>query len=205
MVFSQKLKKILKEKHISQTKLAEIMGVPVTLINKYVNGKVKNPRIETMKKITTALDVSPGYFMNEHSTADPMIYEEVTKIPVLGVVPAGIPIEAVQDVIGEVYVPAHQVKGKKVYGLKVKGDSMINAHIEDGDMVIISRDQTCDNGEIGVFLVGNEDATLKRFYKMGPVVILKADNPKYEPIVIHEDEDIQVEYLGKVLMVVRNI
>lgn len=205
MGFSEKLKDLLRKKHVSQKRLSEMLGVPVTLINKYVNGKVTNPRIETMKRISEALDVSTGYFMDENSSASPIIYEEITKVPVLGVVPAGVPVEAVQDVIGEVYVPSSKVAGKQVYGLKVRGDSMINAHIEDGDMVIVSKDLPCENGSIGVFLIGNEDATLKRFYKMGPVVVLKADNPKYEPIVIHESENIQVEYLGKVIMVVRNV
>lgn len=205
MNFSKKLKKVLFDKKISQTKLANILSVPSTLINKYVNGKVKNPRIETIKKIANALEVPCEYFLNKTTSSSPYIYEEIVKVPVLGTVPAGVPIEAVEDIIGEVYVPAQQVRNKPVYGLKVRGDSMINAHIEDGDMVVVSKEQQCNNGDIGVFLIDNENATLKRFYKMGPVIILKPENSKYEPIVIHENDNIQVEYLGKVLMVVRNV
>ena len=85
-------------------------------------------------------------------------------IPVVGRVTAGEPILAVEEVIDKIVVKKDMARGRELFALKVKGDSMINAAILDGDIVIVEKTPVCDNGDIVVALVGDE-ATVKRFYK----------------------------------------
>ena len=115
------------------------------------------------------------------------------RIPVVGVVTAGVPILAVENIEG--YLPWDGERG--CYALRVRGDSMINAGILDGDKVVVRPQQTADNGEIVVALL-DDSATVKRFHKDGSTVWLMPENPAYEPI-----DGTQAQILGKVKAVIR--
>jgi repressor LexA len=108
------------------------------------------------------------------------------EVPVLGQVPAGKPFLSEENVEGVLIIPA-DMSGGKTFALQVKGDSMIDAGILDGDKVIVKQQGTAENGEI-VCAVINGEATLKRFFKKGGVVTLKAENEKYAPIIVSEGE-----------------
>ncbi len=121
------------------------------------------------------------------------------QVPVLGVVRAGMPILAVEEVEG--YVPFAASSGfeaKKLFALKVKGDSMINAAILEGDIIIVEQTPVARNGEIVVALVEDE-ATVKTFYKENGHFRLQPENDDYEPIIVDE-----VVILGKVVSLIRN-
>ena len=115
------------------------------------------------------------------------------RIPVVGVVTAGVPILAVENIEG--YLPWDGERG--CYALRVRGDSMINAGILDGDKVVVRPQQTADNGEIVVALL-DDSATVKRFHKDGSTVWLMPENPAYDPI-----DGTQAQILGKVKAVIR--
>lgn len=115
------------------------------------------------------------------------------RIPVVGVVTAGVPILAVENIEG--YIPWDGERG--CYALRVRGDSMINAGILDGDKVVIRPQQTADNGEIVVALL-DDSATVKRFRKVGATVWLMPENPAYDPI-----DGTEAQILGKVKAVIR--
>ena len=115
------------------------------------------------------------------------------RIPVVGVVTAGVPILAVENIEG--YIPWDGERG--CYALRVRGDSMINAGILDGDKVVVRPQQTADNGEIVVALLG-DSATVKRFRKVGATVWLMPENPAYDPI-----DGTEAQILGKVKAVIR--
>ena len=115
------------------------------------------------------------------------------RIPVVGVVTAGVPILAVENIEG--YIPWDGERG--CYALRVRGDSMINAGILDGDKVVVRPQQTADNGEIVVALL-DDSATVKRFRKVGATVWLMPENPAYDPI-----DGTEAQILGKVKAVIR--
>ncbi|HEY3168635.1 MAG TPA: transcriptional repressor LexA [Candidatus Binatia bacterium] len=107
-------------------------------------------------------------------------------VPILGKVPAGKPFLSEENIEGLLSIPDDMGSGK-LFALQVKGDSMIDAGILDGDKVIVKQQGTAENGEI-VCAVINSEATLKRFYKKGGVITLKAENEKYTPITVSEGE-----------------
>jgi len=103
------------------------------------------------------------------------------EIPMMGRIAAGVPIEAIAHVSHHVAVPGSMLSGNaQHYALEVKGDSMIEAGINDGDIVVIREQNTAENGDIVVALVEDAEATLKRFRRKGGMIALEAANPAYE-------------------------
>jgi repressor LexA len=117
-------------------------------------------------------------------------------VPVMGRIAAGTPIEALQERTHEIAVPESMLSGVEHYALEVKGDSMINAGILDGDTVIIEKSQTADNGEIVVALIEGEEATLKRLRRKGDRIALEAANPRFETRIYRPD---QVHVQGRLI------
>ncbi len=123
-------------------------------------------------------------------------------IPVMGRIAAGVPIEALQDISHHVAVPGSMLSGKgQHYALEVKGDSMIEAGINDGDIVVIREQATAENGDIVVALVDDSEATLKRFRRRGNMIALEAANPAYETRVL---PDHQVKVQGRLVGLIRS-
>jgi repressor LexA len=103
------------------------------------------------------------------------------ELPVMGRIAAGVPIEAISEVSHHVAVPGSMLSGKgEHYALEVKGDSMIDLGINDGDIVVIRAQTTAENGDIVVALVEDQEATLKRFRRKNGMIALEAANPAYE-------------------------
>ncbi len=120
----------------------------------------------------------------------------VNHIPLLGTVTAGVPILATQQI--EEYIALSGVSGANLFALHVKGDSMINAGIFDGDIVVVEQTPVAENGDIVVALI-NDEATVKRFYKENGQFRLQPENDKYEPIIVDE-----CAVLGKVKTLIRS-
>ncbi|MBL8545198.1 MAG: transcriptional repressor LexA [Hyphomonadaceae bacterium] len=121
-------------------------------------------------------------------------------IPILGQIAAGVPIEAIQAEVGRITPPEDLLGAGDHFALEVRGDSMIQAGILDGDVVIIKRSETADSGDIVVALVDNEEATLKRLRKRGNSVALEAANPAYETRIFGPD---RVRVQGKLVAMIR--
>ena len=123
------------------------------------------------------------------------------ELPVMGRIAAGVPIEAISHVASHVAVPGQMLSGPhQHYALEVKGDSMIDAGINDGDIVVIREASTADNGEIVVALVEGQEATLKRYRRQGGSVALEAANRAYETRIYRED---QVRVQGRLVGLIR--
>lgn len=123
-------------------------------------------------------------------------------LPVMGQIAAGVPIEAISHVHHHVAVPGQMLKsGGQHYALEVKGDSMIEAGINNGDVVIIRESQTADNGDIVVALVEEQEATLKKYNRKGGSIELIAANPAYETRVLPADK---VRVQGRLVGLIRN-
>jgi repressor LexA len=122
-------------------------------------------------------------------------------VPVMGRIAAGTPIEAISEVASHVAVPQQMLgAGRNHYALEVRGDSMIEAGINDGDIVVIEEGAAAENGDIVVALVEGQEATLKRFRRRGGMIALEAANPAYETRVLRED---QVTVQGKLVGLIR--
>lgn len=128
--------------------------------------------------------------------------QQIREIPILGRVAAGKPALAVEHVEGTLLLPAEWAKGKEVFLLKVKGDSMSPFILPD-DYVVVRSQASAENGDVVVTLIGDE-ATVKRFFKKGRKIELRPDNERWETIHIEEDSG-EVRILGKVIGVFRKI
>ena len=127
---------------------------------------------------------------------------DAIELPVMGRIAAGVPIEAIQEISHHVTVPGSMLSGKgQHYALEVKGDSMIDAGINDGDIVVIREQTTAENGDIVVALVEDAEATLKRFRRRGNMIALEAANPAYETRML---PDHQVKVQGRLVGLIRS-
>ena len=120
------------------------------------------------------------------------------KIPLVGTVTAGIPITAIEEITDYISFQPARHYSNPLFALKVRGESMINAAILDGDMVVIEQTPYAENGDIVCALVDNESATIKTFYKEDGHYRLQPENDTMDPIIVDE-----VSILGKVVGVVR--
>ncbi|MEM6490250.1 MAG: transcriptional repressor LexA [Pseudomonadota bacterium] len=130
------------------------------------------------------------------------VLEQAREVPLVGRIAAGVPIEAIEDGARRLGVPASMVDGGgEHYALEVRGDSMIEAGIHDGDLVVIRRQATAENGDIIVALIEEQEATLKRLRRKGGMIALEAANPAYEPRVLRADK---VRIQGRMVGLIRN-
>ena len=113
--------------------------------------------------------------------------EENSEIPVLGKIAAGTPVEAIQNEVSRIPLPVNLEKNGEYFGLKVEGDSMVEAGISEGDTVIIKKTDTADNGKIVVALIDNHEAMLKRIRRKGKTIALESANRNYETKIFGPD------------------
>jgi repressor LexA len=132
------------------------------------------------------------------SSAGKPILTSMREIPIVGSVPAGKPLLSEENTEGVLAI-ANDMGSGKMFALQVKGDSMVNAGILDGDRVIVKQQATAENGQIVCAMI-NGEATLKRFYKRNGVVTLKAENENYDPITVSGGE---FRIVGRVIALMR--
>ena len=125
-------------------------------------------------------------------------------IPVVGKVRAGAPHLAVEDITEHLAIDASVARWDNTFFLKVEGDSMIDAHIQDDDFVLVKSQQTAENGDIVVAII-NDEATVKRFFRRRNKIYLEPANPTMKPIIIKESQVREMIIVGKVVMVLRQI
>ena len=142
---------------------------------------------------------------HQHPTWTPELDEiepdvsELVEIPLLGFITAGQPIERIEN-HDLIKVPSHMVR-KNTYALKVQGHSMIDDNIQDGDVIIVEKQLSAENGQSVVALINNEQVTLKKFYIEADGIRLQPANPDMEPIILKNEE---VQVLGIVSGVIRS-
>ena len=150
-------------------------------------------------------EVSRGLELTSTSRGQRQTQPRLVRIPVVGRIAAGVPIEAIEDPSDVVELPVGSVPDN-CYALRVRGSSMIEDHIDDGDLVVVRQQPSVDNGDIAVAIVSdsseNGGATLKRFYLEGDMVRLQPRNPAMQPMMVPAD---QVEVRGKVVKLLRDL
>jgi repressor LexA len=151
------------------------------------------PRRSSLSVIEGSRNKPPALQMAPSTVLD----ARTVSVPVMGRIAAGVPISAIQNHSHDIACPPDLLTNGEHFALEVKGDSMIDAGILDGDIVIIRRCDTAENGDIVVALVEHEEATLKRLRKRGAAVALEAANPNYETRIFGPDQvDIQGRLVG---------
>lgn len=195
-MFNERLKTLRIQRKMTQSELAKKIYISQPAYSKYEVGTA-SPNPETLSKIADALDVSVDYLLGSDSQPARPGY---TRIPVLGRVAAGIPIDAIEEVIDWEDISAEVAGDGEYFGLQIKGHSM-EPKISDGDVVIVRRQPDVDSGDIAVVLVNGDDATVKRIKKSPQGVTLIPSNPAYEPMYYSNDEieSLPVQILGRVV------
>ena len=206
----ERVEELLKRNGITAYKLSKETGVDNSTLSNWKRG-LYSPKPDKLRPIADFFNVSVDYITFKSDDPSPANQEKATgkrsalRIPVLGRVPAGIPIEAIEDVLdfeeldAQVYSSDHEY-----FGLQIKGDSMYPRYL-DGDIVIIRRQSTCDNGDDCVVYVNGYDATLKsvHFVSNGGIR-LQPLNPEYSPRTYYPDDD-PVSIAGVVVELRRKI
>ena len=152
---------------------------------------------DSMEKKSTVTQFARPQVEPELTPRHPMMAE----VPMMGQIAAGVPIEAIQHATHDVGVPLDMIGTGEHYALEVRGDSMIDAGIHDGDTVIIKNQTSAENGDIVVALVEDQEATLKRFRRKGNAIALEAANPAYETRLYRAD---QLKVQGKLVGLIRS-
>lgn len=198
---SARLRLALDNNNMKQVDLAQKTGIPKSAISQYLSGKV-NPKQDKIFLMAKALGVTEAWLMGveeenttsttatPHPSLTPAKYK---KFKVLGDIACGQPIEAIQQV--EEFIET-ELNVHADYVLHCKGDSMINARIFNGDYVFIKEQPEVENGEIAAVEMDGT-VTLKRFYRYDEYIELRAENPTYKPIIIHQTDFDSIRVLGK--------
>jgi repressor LexA len=200
-------------KKYTQQMLADDLDISRGYLGDIENGRTY-PNYVLLSKIAEACGVPFNYFERESQLPDDkrssenlIPVESFSKVPVLGVIRAGEPMYAEQNITSYVPVPNEYLNGGGEYfGLQVKGDSMNNSHIVDGCIVVVRKQEYVENDEVAVVLVDGEEATVKIFYKTDTLVTLmpNSNNPLYKPRSIDLTK-IEVKILGKVVFMMKQI
>lgn len=200
-IFQKRLQEAIKSSGLTQSEVSKRSGISRGSITDYVKGRyeAKQDKVYDLAKV---LGVRSDWLMgfnvpkverNSTTTID------VTTVPVLSKVSAGMPIYAEENIVDYIYLPAHEVKpGKEVFGLVVDGDSM-NREFKQDDIVIIEKDAIVENGEIGVVMINGYNATLKQVKYAGDSIILMpmSDNPEHDPQIYNNQDEVTI--IGKVI------
>lgn len=207
-VFAQRLCEALKAKEMRPIELGRICGINRSTISQYLSGKYI-PKQDKAAKMAKALDVSPlwllGYDDQEAENVwlshNARFTEDFGRLPVLGKVSAGPGILAEEDIIDYEICDTKFNDGEHFY-LTVSGDSM-SPKLDDGDRVLVRRQSFLENGEIGVFLVDNEDGVVKKFFLEGNTLNLISINPNWPVRAFKGREMERVNIIGRVIRSVK--
>lgn len=182
----------------SYREIGKHFGIASTFgVKRHIDALIKKGCLNSESNFSRTLSI----INNESHPAPKISADNSIEIPVVGRVAAGFPILAQENIEGTLTLDSSLIsKFKGCFGLKVKGDSMINAGIFEGDTVVINPQSSADNGEIIVALLGDE-ATLKRFGKVNNSLVLIPENDKYPIISLNNREDFSI--IGKVIGVFR--
>jgi len=198
------LRTLRKKSGMSMKTLGEILGVSEGAVSQYETGK-RQADYETTLRAAEFFGVTVDYLLRG---GDDTGVKDVLRIPVMGSVPAGVPLEAIEDIIDWEEIPASMAAGgKEFFGLRVKGDSMYPQFL-DGDTVIVRKQQECRTGDVCVVYVNGYDATLKRVQLGGDgSITLQPRNPEYSPRTYSPEEvaSLPVQICGVVVELRRKI
>lgn len=193
------------ELNLSYQDMSEKTGLSKSTLQRYITGDIRNLGLDKLEILAKALDVTPSYLMGwEDENKDPILENipgiitpvQMKRIPILGTIACGDPIFAQENYDGYFMIDKNLPEADFI--LRAKGDSMIEAHIFDGDLVFLKKTNDVDNGQIAAVLIDDE-ATLKRVNKYEDTVVLQPCNKNYKPIIVQDKDEKQVLILGEMV------
>ena len=198
----ERLKNARKAKGFTQEKLASLVSVSRQAYSSYETG-TRDPDTRTLSQIAINLDVSVDYLLGKVTQSQT---ESNRMIPLLGSVPAGVPIEAIEDVEEYIDIYPRFVKHGELFALRVQGDSM-EPDLRNGDIVIVEKQEFVENGDVAVVRVNGEDVTLKRVKLTNKGLRLIPSTPAYDPVFFDSDQvaTLPVTIIGKVIEIRRRL
>lgn len=209
--FSKRLTKLINENQVDINFLINQLGIKSkSTIYRYMNGQMA-PKVTTVKILADIFNVNPvwlmGYDVSMYRNFDKNIKgldKQTTSSAVVfvyGTIPAGTPVECIEDIIDTEEIDVDMLKGGKQYfGLKIKGDSMYPEYL-DNDTIILEKIDDCESGDDCVVMVNGNDGTFKRVFKNQNGIILQPLNNNYQPMIYTNEqiEDLPVRVIGKVV------
>lgn len=208
--FADMLTSLRKQEGLSQKELADKTGLTRSAIGMYETGK-REPDFETLEIFADFFNVNMDTLLGKAESAAPdpkdlpsnafsIDLSNCHRIPILGRISAGLPLYAEEHIEG--YTLTDLNGGAEYFGLRVSGDSMNALRINEGDIIIVRRQEEVEQGEVAVVLVDEEDATVKRFYCSDTTVTLmpQSTNPEHKP-QLYDLSKTSIRVLGKVVKV----
>ncbi len=192
MTLYDKIYALCEQNGLKPAKLAQNLGFSKNFFTEMKSGRTKSPSAMRLRAIADYFGISVDELLDEKSVG--------VRVPVYGTVPAGIPVDAIEEIIGyEEITPTLAASGKYI-ALKIKGDSM-TPQICDGDTVIVRLQADADTGDTVIILIADGEATCKKLKKDKTGVWLMPNNPAYEPMYYTNDEieSVPVNVIGKVI------
>ena len=213
------LKERRKEKGLTMKQVADAVGVSEATVSRWESGNIANMGRSKIYALSKVLGLSPAEIMgiddpqsepqNEQKPKKqpeliPVEYNPTHKIPVLGRISAGLPLYAIENV--EDYIYTELNGGNEYFGLRVVGDSMNAARICEGDIIIVRKQESVEDGEIAVVIVDDDDATVKCYHQKGNTVMLSPQsfNPQNH-VQVYDLKETNIRIIGKVVRVVYNL
>ena len=201
-IMAKNIRYYMNKFNVSQTEICNTLGIKMPTFSDWVNEKTY-PRIDKIELMANYFGISKADLVEEQNSSS---NQKPNRINVYGSVPAGIPIEAVEDIVDWEDIAMEWLKGDQRYiGLRVKGDSMFPKYIED-DTIIVKLQPDCESGQDAVVYVNGYDATLKKVVKNEDGIMLQPLNPEYVPKQYdYNDERYPISILGIVVEIRRKV
>lgn len=188
-----RLKELRKKNNVTLQKLADYLHIANSAISQYENEK-REPSFEIVAKIADYFNVSIDYLLGRENVEPLEMNRNVIKVPVFGEIPAGIPIEMIEDTLIEDYEEIDASLGRgggQFFGLKVKGNSMY-PEFKDGDTIIFKKQDTCENGQFCAVSINHSESTFKKVLIKESGITLMPLNPDYEPLFFTNKEVVEL-------------
>lgn len=202
-VFSWNLSKFMRLNKLNQEEIAKIAGVSQQSVSNWLNCK-QIPRMGIIEILANKFGVLKSELLENNSGQIATL--SGYRIPILGSVTCGLPIEAIENIIDYIEVSESIFKKGTYFGLRAKGDSM-SPLIYEGDTLIVKQQDTVESGQIAIVIVNGDEATCKKIMISRYRVTLIPLNPSYEPVIYDEDEidKLPVSIVGRVVEIRRNV
>lgn len=188
-----------KELNLTLEQVGDLVGVGKSTVRKWETGDIENMKRDKIVKLAKALRVSPSYIMGIEDEKPQLETIPVKKIPVVSKISAGMPIYTEENLIDYIYFATKNLNSnKEEFGLQVSGDSM-DKLFQEGDVVVVEKDSTVENGQLGVVLVNGYNGTVKRIrYNNDQIILIpESNNPSHYPQVYGKDDEIKI--VGRVV------
>lgn len=201
MTKEKDLKRLMEIKSGSVKAFSEEVGLAYTTVRSILERGIFNAKVENVIKICKGLDIKPEDIMGieKPKTESSIEALPVKKIPVVSKISAGLPIYSEENLIDYIYFATDKIdSNKEEFALKVSGDSM-DKIFQDGDVVVVEKDSTVENGQLGVVMINGYNATVKRIRYNGDQIILipESNNPNHFPQVYGMNDEVKI--VGRVV------